>query len=393
MQMQGIENSYCDVCIGAAIAAWRTLLEASPMEALNKVKFGSKGEKSDTLGLDAIPEIILSERIKDFDSHALFVTEEIGEATKNRWPTDSDPIRQPLMFFSDPTDRSKFLKIFLERISDGKPTVKIGKLMEKNDCAKDWEEMFESPASITGATSAITCVRKGSIIFSVILNYITQTIYVATPIDVLLLKLPSYDDHNLEKIDLTYIAKHSQQLIFPSAKTICHESDDYKRFVTFLGKTGYTENFNDSMIFFDNPNDYLHHKEPGGPARVLYLSELQKDHGPIGFILANGEKIIEWIHWLAFAKFAKNKKGGQALKVFEISLDRPWTKEGILMSTSTAYSIFFNECNRAFLDISRLKNFKNPSKFRSMLVVTPFDNERIISVMREHNYREVSHFF
>jgi len=41
----------------------------------------------------------------------------------------------------------------------------------------------------------------------------------------------------------------------------------------------------------------------------------------------------------------------------------------------------------------RLKNFEHPSRFRSMLVVTPHDNERIIYTMRQHNYREVSLFF
>lgn len=385
-QMQGIEGAYCDVCIGAAIAAWQNLMESPVTEAINKVKRG----KGDTLGLDAIPEIIMSGRVAEFDSHALFITEEVGKTAKSRWPTDSDPAKQPLMFFVDPTDRSKQLKRFFEKISTNRPTAKIGRLMAENDCIGDWEKMFEVPAPITGATTAITCIRKGSIIFSVILNYITQTIYVATPIDVCLLKLPAYTDSTLEKIDLAYIVKHGHPLVFLSAKSVCNEFDDYKRFVTFLGKTGYAENFADSMIFVENPSSYLHHTEPGGPARILYLSELQKGHGPIGFILANGEKITEWIHWLSFAKFAK---GGRALRVFEISIDRPWTKDGILMSTSPPYSIFVSECPQGFLDISRLRNFVNPSRFRSMLVVTPSDNERIICIMREHEYREVSSCF
>ena len=147
------------------------------------------------------------------------------------------------------------------------------------------------------------------------------------------------------------------------------------------------------MIFVKNPDDFLHHTEPGGPARALYLSELQNGHSPVGFILANGEKIGEWIHWLAFAKYARNHEGGKALKVFEISIERPWTKDGILMSTSRPYSIFRGRDKDAYFDISQLRNFLTPSKFRSMIVVTPYDNDWIIFKMQQHNYREVSSSF
>src|SRR3989339_1055144 len=98
--MQGIEKAYCDVCVKAVIAANRTLMETSATEALNRDRYG----KVDTLGFDAIPEILIQKRIQEFDSHALLVTEELSEVTKLRWPTDSNPVKQPLMFFSDPMD-------------------------------------------------------------------------------------------------------------------------------------------------------------------------------------------------------------------------------------------------------------------------------------------------
>lgn len=386
--MQGIERVYCDVCIRALIKAWQALMEASTVELLNKVKYG----KGDTLGFDAIPEIIISERLKEFDNHALLVTEELDKISLRRWPTDADSIRQPLMFFSDPTDRSSQLKSFIETMAKDKPLDKLGELMAEGTIEK-WESLFEPPAIITGATGSITCVRKGAIIFSVILNYITQTLFVASPVSISRFQLPSFQTKNLEEVGFSTIVKNGTELSFLASDSICQSAPDFKRFVTFLGKTGYRENFVDSMIFIENPDDFLHHKVPGGPARILYLSELQKEYGPIGFILANGEKIGEWIHWLAFAKFAKNPQGGQALKVFEISLDRPWTKEGILMSTSRPYSLFCNEGNTTYMDISRLRNFNHPSRFRAMLVVTPFDNERIIYIMHEHEYREISFSF
>jgi hypothetical protein len=383
-----IESSYCDICCRALITAWRDLMETVPSEALSMTSYG----KNDTMSLDAAPEIIINNRLTDYDPHSILVTEELGKSARKNWPTDSLPTKQPLMFFSDPTDRSKYLKKFIKKISSDDIDSPIGELMKKGDSILEWEKIGEEPASITGATSAITCVRKGEIVFSVILNYITQTIFVASSGKIIQYKLPDYDNTDINEIGFTHIVMNGNPLFFPPTKDTCKTPDDHKRFVTFLGKKGYYENFKDSMIFVKKPQSFLHHTEPGGPARILYLSELQKGHGSIGFVLANGEKITEWIHWLAFAKFAKDHEGGSALKVFEISIERPWTKEGILMSTSPAYSIFCSE-NEPFVDISQLGKFDNPSRFRSMIVVAPADNERICKIMIQHEYRDVSFFF
>lgn len=385
MAMQGIERAYCNECIQAVISAWKVLMETTAAEALKKVRYG----KGDTLGLDAIPEISISERLRRFDDHAILVTEELDDVAQKRWPTDASSVKQPLMFFSDPTDRSRQLKKFIEEISMAKSFVTIGSLISEIHPETVWEKLFESPAAITGSTTSITCIRKGEMIFSVVLNYITRTLFVATPIGIFQLRLPPFSEDLVDSIDLPFVIANGHPLFFLSSKDTCRTPEDAKRFVTFLGKEGYRENFEDSMIFVDKPDAFLHHTEPGGPSRVLYLSELQKGYGPVGFILANGEKIGEWIHWLAFVKFAKNTDGGRMLKIFEISIDRPWTKEGILMSTSPAYSIFSREGEKGYLDLSRLKNFEHPSRFRSMLVVTPYDNERIICVMRQHEYREI----
>lgn len=387
--MQGIERSYADVCVAALIGAWRHLMNISAVEALQKVPYG----KGDTLGLDAVPEIVISDRLRAFDQHAILVTEESGEVERRRWPTDSDRIRQPLMFFSDPTDRSKFLKLLIEHLATEKPTAKIGKLLAREDIIGIWERIGGAPASITGPTSSITCVRKGAIIFSVILNYVTGTIFVASPGGVHYLNLPSYFDPALEKIDFETVLSRGEELNFPSTRILCPNVDDCRRFVTFLGKSGYKENFTDSHIFVEGSDGFLHHSEPGGPSRPLYLSQLQQEHSPVGFVMANGEKISEWIHWLAFVKFARTNQNGPALRLFEISLERPWTKDGMLMSTSGPYSLFVGDGSEAYLDISRLRNYHNPSKFRSMLVVTPYDNELVVHIMRQYRYREVTGSF
>ncbi len=250
--------------------------------------------------------------------------------------------------------------------------------------------MFEAPVSITGATSAITGVRKSEVIFSVILNYITQTIFVATPSGIFCLDLPDFDDNKLDLINLDYIFKKGKELKFLSATEMCKTADKSKRVVTFLGKDLYQENFNNSRIFLEDAKPFLHHTNPGGPSRILYLSELQKSHGPIGFILANGEKIGEWIHWLAFAKFAKTISGQNALDVFEITVTHPMYRDGILMTPSPAYSIFREQDRQYYLDVSRLKYYDKPSTFRAMLVVTQSDNDIIEYIMKQHVYRQIS---
>ena len=162
--MQGIERNYCDVCINAVIGAWHELMDISCAEALREVRYG----KGDTLGLDAVPELTIAKRLREFDKHAILITEELDDQVHRRWPTDSDPVKQPLMSFCDPTDRSDQLEEFLKHISKNDLMAKVGKLTADCNPEKTWEELFEAPVIITGPTAAITCVRKGEIVFSVI---------------------------------------------------------------------------------------------------------------------------------------------------------------------------------------------------------------------------------
>jgi len=383
--MQGIERKYCDLCINALLGAYQQLMGVVCSETLRKVAYG----KGDTLGLDAIPELIIVDRLRRFDSQAIIITEELDDQAHRRWPRESDPSKQPIMFFSDPTDRSDQFKKFFENISRDNSTTKVSEIFSKIDKEKVWESMFEAPVSITGPTGSITCTRNGKIVFSVILNYITATLYVITDIDIY-----EYKDENIlrrKELSLADICKKGKRIVFPGVGK--YDLEDCKKFVTFLGKTGYEENFNDSKIFIEDPEKFLHHRKPPGPPRALYLSELQNKYGPVGFILANGEKIGEWMHWLSFVKYAKNENGGHALQAYEISLERPWTKNDMLMSTSEPYSLFCDDDDNRYLDLSRLRNFKRPSQFRCMMVVVPYNNERIIHVLEQHQYRRITGFF
>jgi hypothetical protein len=382
--MEGIEISHLNVAIKAALTAYYDLRHSTVEEALHPVDaYGKK----DTLGMDAGPEITICEILKGYDSGSVVVTEEIGQKGIDFSSTfrPNEPHTFRTVFICDPTDRSNQLKAFLA----GFPKeTKIGKIFEDPNTKEKWEKEFSSPASITGATSAISCVRHGVPIFAVIVNYVTQELVVSCASGNRILKLP---DNRPDLVDMNFVCLNGELLSFPS---INGEIKSMRKFVTFLGdsgKIGYNENFADSGLLDKNQmSEFLHYGKPGGPSRILYLSSLQLTT-PIGFILANGEKIGEWIHWLPFIQFACNQNDSSqpALILYEVFQDRPWTKEGILMSTPPNYSIFREYDGKLYVDTSWLLRMPNPSQLRSTLIVAPYDNRWAVRASSQSGYRSI----
>lgn len=114
----------------------------------------------------------------------------------------------------------------------------------------------------------------------------------------------------------------------------------------------------------------------------------------MGFVLANGEKIGEWIHWIPFVRFGKAEGGTMqsALALYEIHQERPWTKDGILMATTPPYSIFTHENDNGdtfVIDVDRLRSFANPSRVRSTILVASTSNSWAVTVMERHVYRRI----
>ena len=335
--MVGIEEAYCNTIIRALLLANYALLEATIVESLQGNSVWGKG---DTLGLDAIPEIAILDYLKSFDQYAVMLTEETGRDSNPLALTGPESHRGVRTFFiCDPTDRSAQLGKFLRRFqSEEEPSRKVAAAIKRPETKCEWETDHGSPCSITGAFSAITCVRRGLPICTGLLNYITQELFVACSAGVYSKVLPSHDDIDAwEKIEFRLVQSTGEALHFRPVGP-----EHWKRFVTFLGKDGYEDNLLGSKFIQENFRKDLHYDLPGGPSRVLYLSELQPMDHPIGFVLANGEKIGEWIHWFAFCRFAFSPDDLRkpALVLYEVSEDRPFTKEGILMSPSPPYSIF-----------------------------------------------------
>ena len=382
--MQGVEISHLNAAILAALKAYYDFRHSTVEDALRPVAaYGKKG----TLGMDAGPEITICEELGRYDAGAVIVTEEIGSRGMRFSDTfrPNDPQTFRTVFISDPTDRSNQLKDFLSGFPKGK---EIGDILGDPSSVGKWEKKFSAPVSITGATSAISCIRKGVPIFAVIVNYITQELVVSCAAGNRTLKLPS---KRPGLVDLEYVRMNGEIVTFPGIDG----GMNMRRFVTFLGdtgKVGYKENFKDSGLMSEaDMAKFLHYGKPGGPSRVLYLSSLQPRSMPVGFILANGEKIGEWIHWLSFVQFARSQtdESQPALILYEVFQDRPWTKEGVLMSTPPNYSVFREYGSRLYIDTSWLLKMPNPSRLRSTLILAPYDNRWAVRSSSQSGYRPI----
>ncbi len=383
--MQGVAIAHLNAAVSAALKAYYDFRHSTVEDALRPISAYGKG---DTLGMDSGPEITICGELSRYDEGAVIVTEEIGSRGMRIGETfrPNEPETFRTVFISDPTDRSNQLKAFLSGFPREK---RIRDILGDSTALSLWEEKFAGPASITGATSAISCIRRGTPIFSVIVNYLTQELAVACAAGNKILKLP---DDRPELIDLRYICTNGSPITFPG---IDGDTASMRRCVTFLGdagKIGYLENFRDSgWIDEKDIPTFIHYDKPGGPSRILYLSSIQPRSKPVGFILANGEKISEWIHWLPFIQFARSQtdESQPALIMYEVFQERPWTKEGVLMSTHPDYSVFREYQSKLYLDTSWLLRMSNPSRLRSTLIVAPYDNRWAVRASSQSGYRPI----
>jgi hypothetical protein len=168
-----------------------------------------------------------------------------------------------------------------------------------------------------------------------------------------------------------------------------------RHFVTFVGKPerGYPQNLAMTKLAReDDLRKHLQYDQPGGPTRILYLSSRQARQDAIGFILANGEKIGEWIHWLTFIRFASREddQGAKALRLFEITQEESTLRDSYLMTPTEPYSAFRETAEGAVvINVDRLGEFDNPSKYRATLLIASATNSWAIGRAQQYGYREL----
>ncbi len=224
--MQGTARDYCNAAIEAVLAAAEVLWGLTIGCALQpRVVYG----KRDTLGMDALTEIAIGDTLRRYDSSVCLATEESGQTVISDF---SDPRGSKSVFVSDPTDRSSQLCAAIRDTTEHSQTV--AEVVRRSDFQENWVKKFGGPVEITGSTTSVSCIRRGVPIFSVVLNLITRELFVACNAGVFVLRLPE----DTSVVDLDRVCKNGCRLYF-------RENDRKKeqRFVTFLGKSGYNDNF------------------------------------------------------------------------------------------------------------------------------------------------------
>lgn len=245
-----------------------------------------------------------------------------------------------------------------------------------------WEKQCGGNIEYSGPYGSITAIRHHNVLFNTMINYITGKIYIASE-----RCIGSIDKSEVFRSLGQREIKRSGDLL----KSICpivfgfETSSDVKgeyekKFVTYCEGQKYKDNLIASGVISLQPDEpcqkYLAYSIPGGPARILYL----KHPSDVGFIMANGEKITEWLGWLAYVKFSQS-----SLQAYELSFESCWTRDGVLMAPSAIYSILGDvveeSAGQAYknpqVDLQKLKYLKNPSKYRSTIVICHRSNQRI----------------
>jgi hypothetical protein len=352
--MKGIERDLLNMSVDALKRAY---IEVNSIKCDFAVETVCGG-KSDTYGLDWVPEDVIKRVVGDYDANIVFITEETGKMYSGE--QGFEPTQTVLI--SDPTDRSIKMKEFLQGLMEKEPV--YGKksvhdaLTERVD---HWEELYGNP-SISGASASITAIRDRWILFNAMVNYVTGELFIA-------------DSLGTKKGRVLFYGKEdTESLEFPS------EKGNAQKFMTFLQKEGYPENLQKCNLGLKE--DDCVDPWTGGPLRILNLSSLDKQN--VSFILSNGEKICEWIGWLSWVKYARDpvQSDEHALEAYRVFFESPRTKELVSVAPGPHYSIFSNEDGKTRVNLNRMLQLRDPSHYRETILVAPRHNMAAISRAR-----------
>lgn len=380
----GIEKSYTDAMVRALQNARRALFDTLVRDAVSRSHVLHKG---DTLGLDQRPENAITSALQRYDPYCITITEERGEV--NPFAIDGPTTLQGArtFFACDPFDRSNQACRFLSE--HGNPQERIIDVIRREGTGERWTSQYSGPLSITSSTSAICCIRRGLPIAAVILNHFAEEMTLACAAGIYHVQLPK---DLSTTISLDYVQEVGTRLQFPQPA----DYDAGQKIVAFIGKPerGYPENFKNCRLVTDTElGKHLSYDLPGGPSRVLYLSNLRASQEPIGVVVANGEKIGEWIHWLTFTRFARrvDDHSAPALRLFEVSQNQSLMIDGYLMMPSPDYSIFvkYKDGRSVIVSSEKLQSLENPSKYRSTLILIPANNKWALNQVEQYGYREI----
>jgi len=386
--MLGVDVATINASLEAMVVSWRELLGTEIPLAL-----GEAAGKRDSRRFDVMVEDTIREYLEGFDDHARIIAEERGRghaprvAGQPECPWAKDPaclhVRRggygDLMFFADPVDGSsaleKRLAEALEPGSGSQPRTPhtVGDVLAEGS-PKLWA--FYPMISVTG-------VRAGRPTFSAMLDIGTRRLYLACEDFCKSVGLSPDDDYIPTKQSIE--SGGADVRFDPECR-----GTGYFTFHTDKDDAPYRSHLREILqvdfrsLLAGDPNVL----NPGGgdegamagPGRILHLTEegrrfarLRGDK-PLGFILSNGEKITEFLPWLAWAQFSKE------LVAYELSVQRPMTgDDGVLMAPPIDYYSVFEEEDKdgnttVRVNEDKLAPLVRAERYRATVIVVPESN-------------------
>ncbi len=332
-RMGGIDVAYLGAAMAALGRARKALLQMSPEAAVRPAD-----GKSDSLLFDSTCESAIVEELLAFDGQASVLSEERNHG-------NVDWARADTVFFIDPFDRST---PFVETLTG------LPKAPTLGDCITRRTFPMRGAEAPFGS---VTCVRDGRVTFNAMIDYAGGELFVAC--EAMVRRGP---------IDLC----PDPRALAVDGQPIHFEGDRAgETCACYLGSADspnrrcYEESFED-LLGQTHPLPPESLQRPGGPARVLLLGDdplLTVGAQPV-FVLSNGEKITEWLGWLAYARFS-----GQ-LTAFELHARKFPFRDDVLLAPPPNYSVLRVDDDRVTLDLRRLASFENPSIYRGGIAVT-----------------------
>ncbi len=329
----GLHVAYLAVALKALWRARDAISRLTPTEALEPA-FG----KGDSTRVDVMAEHSIVATLSAFDNRACILSEERGVVC----PVPRHA--EILTWCTDPLDRSRVLHELLR----GTRAPTLG-------------DLFVSPEytlrGASAASGAIAAVAHGEVLFSCILDYGTGHLYVAFP--ELVVSCPVAQ------------ARTPEELVAHASPLVLAEGDENAcGVVTFLGDSKEARHAQRKRVFSALsgsawPVPRGENATPGGPGRILYLcDDVGINGGDVaGVVMASGERLGEWVHWLPFVTHSRGVLAAYELWCSEFHAD-------VLLAPPRGYSVIVGASPTGVqIDIPRLMALPAPHHYRAGLAI------------------------
>jgi len=213
--MKGAEKDLLRMVVNSLAKAHYEVGELKASFAVQPVE----GGKNDTYGLDSIPEEVIKHTVAGHDPAIALITEETGKMFSG----EDSPESTRTVLICDPTDRSIKMKEFLDKVVKERPAYGNEPIVKAfADLRMEWENEFGNP-TISGASSSITAIRDGRLVFNAMVNYVTGDVFIADARGTRMGQIVDYEKGDMKPVVFSPVRRGN-------------------KFIAFMKKRGYPEN-------------------------------------------------------------------------------------------------------------------------------------------------------